>query len=99
MDGWKYGAKLGRKVQALTANIYWLSGKLRKWKYTRLYLLDRQPKFQFIREFIDAFKGWYKISLVRCESCDAVGIDFQFEKHGWYYHGYHIWSCPDCKET
>jgi len=97
INGWKYGAKLGRKVQAITAAVYWLSGTLRKWKYHRLYEIDQPPKFQFIKKFISGFKAQYSISLVKCEDCrDAVGIDHYSEKHGWHYHGYHIWSCPKC---
>ncbi len=99
MDGWRYGTKLGNKILKIRSNIYWLSMKMRKKKYYNLYEKNKKEHFVFIKQFIKAVFAFNKLNLVKCESChDAVGIDYQSEKHGWYYHGYHIWSCPDCKE-
>lgn len=97
MDGWKYGSKLGMFIQKISAGICWLSHRLRKWRYYRRYTKDSSNKFNFIKKFVDGFKACYKLSFVKCGSChNAVGIDYQSEKHGWKYEGYHIWSCPKC---
>lgn len=98
MDGWKYGSKLGMFVQKINADICWLSHGLRKWKYYRQYIKDRSDRFNFIKKFVDGFKVHYKLSFVKCEACQAVGIDYNSEKHGWKYEGSHIWTCPACKE-
>ena len=98
-NGWEYGARFGMFVQARRAGLYWSSNGLRKWKWQRDVERICIPKFSFIRKFIHGFKAHSCVSVVKCETCDAVGIDFQSEKHGWKYEGYHIWSCPDCKET
>lgn len=98
MDGWKYGSRFGMFVHSLSAKIYWLSHRLRKWQYNNLYIVDRPQRFKFIKKFVEGFRAHYKLSFVKCESCDAVGTDYQSEKHGWKYEGYHIWSCFDCKK-
>ena len=97
-NGWKYGVKLGRIICGLRSNFYWLSMKLRKRKYYNMYEKDKKEYFVLIRQFIKGLFAFNKLSLIKCESCENVGIDYKSEKHGWKYHGYHIWSCPKCKE-
>lgn len=98
IDGWKFGSKFGMLIANLSAKIYWMSHRLRRWKYYRLYIADRTNKFKFLKEFVGGFKAHHQLSFVKCETCGAVGIDHNSEKHGWKYEGSHIWSCPKCKE-
>ena len=97
MDGWKCGSKFGKFIKNLNSKIYWSSYKLRKRKYYNQYIKDTHQRFQFIQEFITGFRAHSKLNFVKCDSCmDAIGIDYQSEKHGWNYEGYHYWACPDC---
>ena len=95
-DARNYGILAGAFVLRLYANFYWLFPKLRLYKHKH----DQRPRRSpIIKPFIWGFLSTSHLSLVMCESCRAIGIDYQSEKHGWKYEGYHIWSCPECKET
>ena len=96
---WRYGAKLGRFVQKVLSNFYWRFPSLRKRKYNKINA-DPNKKIVFIIEFLKGFNCNRTVSFVSCNYCKDknVGIDYQSGKHGWYYEGYHYWSCPKCQK-
>jgi len=93
----QWGTYYAHKVLFIKAWVCWRSAFLRRQMYKRL-VADPKVRFEPIKKFIEGFNAFSKVSIVKCESCDAIGLDYRSEKYGWYYHGYHIWSCPDCKE-
>lgn len=94
IDAWRCGMKLGFFVTKLRSNFYWLFPKLRQRKHDK----EVKAHFVFIKKFVKSLIMNSSLRLVMCESCRAIGIDYQSEKHGWKYEGYHIWTCPKCKE-
>lgn len=79
------GIRVGQLIGKIKSNLWWYTPFKPGYKY---------PKKE--NRFWSDVKAFSKLRHITCDYCGAKGLDFQSEKHGWNYEGYHFWKCADC---
>lgn len=86
------GMRVGLFILKIKSNLWWISPIKISYKYSD----ERSKFFSNLYKFFDDIKTFSKLSHMTCYYCGAKGIDYQSEKHGWKYEGYHFWKCSKC---
>ena len=86
------GIRVGQFILRIKSNLWWISPIKTEYKYPD----EKCQFFQNIKKFFHDISIFSELKHITCGYCGAKGLDYQSEKHGWIYEGYHFWKCPDC---